>query len=126
MASDDALVALAHEARGRALADVSGYSVGAALKAKSGAVYTGCNIENIVLAETVCAEKVAMLKALEAGERAFEVVAVSTVSDAPASPCGSCRQLLHHWGFERVVSETSDGKRAHWTVEALLPAAFRV
>ena len=79
-----------------------------------------------VLAETVCAEKVALLKALEAGEREFYMVAVSTVSDPPASPCGSCRQLLFHWGFDRVISGNPEGAVAEWTVAELLPAAFRV
>lgn len=116
----------AHEARGRAVSDISGYSVGAVLETREGTRYTGCNIENIVLAETVCAEKVALLKALEAGERDFAQVTISTVSSPPASPCGSCRQLLFHWGFDRVISVNDAGERSEWTVSELLPAAFRV
>lgn len=126
MHSEDELVALAHEARTRAIADISGYSVGAAIRTRSGAVYTGCNLENIVLGETVCAEKVALYKALEAGERELEAVAVSTRSSPPASPCGSCRQMLWHWGIEQVVSANDADERTHWTISELLPAAFKL
>ncbi len=124
MPSERELVALAHDARGRAIADISGYRVGAALRAASGAVYTGCNVENVVLSESICAERVALLKALEAGERRFEVVAVSTVSSPPASPCGACRQLLFHWGVQRVVSANDQGERRSWTMAELLPDGF--
>ncbi len=126
MPSDQELIDLAHAARSRAVSDVTNYSVGASIVASSGAVYTGCNIENIVLAETVCAEKVAIYKALEAGERSFSTVVVSTVSSPPASPCGSCRQMLMHWGFTRVLSANDAGETREWTMRELLPAAFEL
>lgn len=129
MASDPGLrelLELARDARGRALCDVSGYAVGAALRASSGAVYTGCNLENIVLAESYCAEKVALVKALEAGERSFEAVAISTISSPPASPCGSCRQMLFHWGVATVASANDQDQATVWRIEALLPEAFHL
>ena len=113
MASDESLLQLAQRAREHAVADLSGYAVGAALLAESGEVFTGCNVENIVLAETVCAEKVALLKAISQGQRRFEAVAVFTVSSPPASPCGSCRQLLHHWKVARVISSNPAGELDH-------------
>lgn len=126
MPSDAELLELATQARGRAVADVSNYRVGACLRTDEGRAYTGCNLENIVLAETVCAEKVALFKALEAGERDFETMAVSTISSPPASPCGSCRQMLHHWGFRRVISTNDQGETVEWTLTDLLPAAFEI
>ena len=124
MSSDAELLRLSIEAMSRAVADISKYHVGAALRTNAGVVHTGCNIENIVLGETVCAEKVAIFKALEAGERDFDTMAVATVSSPPASPCGSCRQLLMHWGFERVISTNPQGETTEWSVSDLLPAAF--
>ena len=122
----DRLIAAAEEARARSISDVSGYAVGAALLCEDGRVVTGCNIENIVLAETCCAEKVALLKALSEGARSFRTVAVFTRSSPPATPCGSCRQLLFHWGVRDVYSGNPKGEKAHWTVEELLPGAFKV
>ena len=126
MPSDQTLVQRAQQAREYAVADLSGYSVGAALQSESGEVFTGCNVENIVLAETVCAEKVALLKAISQGQTRFEAVAVFTVSSPPATPCGSCRQLLHHWKVARVISSNPAGELATWTVAELLPSAFEV
>ena len=91
------LVRCALEARENACAPYSNYQVGAALCAASGKVYTGCNIENSTYGLTVCAERVALWKALSEGERAFSRIAVVTSSESPASPCGACRQLL--WEF---------------------------
>jgi len=88
------LIACAKEARKNACAAYSRYQVGAALLAASGKVYTGCNIENATYGLTVCAERVALWKALSEGERAFTHIAILTSSEPPASPCGACRQLL--------------------------------
>ena len=124
--ADLALVARAAEARKRAVCDVSGYAVGAALRTLDGAIFSGCNVENIVLGETCCAEKVALLKAISEGGRSFETVAVFTSSSPPASPCGSCRQLLWHWGVTRVLSGNPEGETVTWTVAELLPGAFKI
>ena len=88
------LIARAVEARENACAAYSHFKVGAALLASNGKVYTGCNIENSTYGLTVCAERVALWKALSEGERQFTQIAVVTSSEPPASPCGACRQLL--------------------------------
>ena len=127
MDSDDVgLIEQAGAARRNAVADVSGYAVGAALLAADGTVFLGCNVENIVLGETCCAEKVALVKALSEGVRAFEAVAVFTSSSPPATPCGSCRQLMWQWGVRRVLSGHLDGEHLEWTMAELLPGAFKI
>lgn len=93
-ASDDALVAAAREARMRAIAPYSHFLVGAALETADGHVITGCNIENASYGLTVCAERVALLKALSEGHRTFTRIAVVADTPTPTSPCGPCRQLL--------------------------------
>ena len=91
------LIARAITARERAIAPYSGFKVGAALRTKAGTVYEGCNIENATYGLTVCAERVALLKALSEGERDFEAMAVVTDADTLTTSCGSCRQLM--WEF---------------------------
>ena len=90
---NDLLVA-AEAARHNAVAPYSGFKVGAALETAGGHVFTGCNIENASLGLTVCAERVALWKALSEGEREFTRIAVTSDADTPATPCGACRQLL--------------------------------
>lgn len=88
------LIVEATRARHNALAPYSGFKVGAAIETAGGEVFTGCNIENATLGLTVCAERVALWKALSEGERVFTSVAVACDAETPATPCGSCRQLL--------------------------------
>jgi cytidine deaminase len=74
---------------------------------------------------TVCAEQVALFKALSEGERQFEAVAIATDAATPTPPCGACRQVLWEFcGDIRVISASSQGKTAEWSLAALLPAAF--
>jgi len=119
------LVACALEARENACADYSHFKVGAALLASSGKVLTGCNIENATYGLTVCAERVALWKALSEGERTFTQLVVVTSSADPASPCGACRQLL--WEFcgdiEVILANTQGLRQAHRLAE-LLPHPF--
>ena len=91
-----ALIELATEAREQAYAPYSNYAVGAALRGKSGRVYTGCNVENAVYSLTICAERNALFKAVSEGEREFVALAVVTANGG--SPCGSCRQVLADLG----------------------------
>jgi cytidine deaminase len=122
---DEVLLAAAQKAREYAYAPYSGFSVGAAIQAQSGQLYTGCNIENASFGLTVCAEQVALFKALSEGERQFEAVAIATDAATPTPPCGACRQVLWEFcGDIRVISASSQGKTAEWSLAALLPAAF--
>jgi cytidine deaminase len=118
------LIQLANEARRRAYAPYSNYRVGAALRTKSGRIYTGVNIESAAYPTTICAERVAVFKAVSEGEKEFEVIAV--VTDNGGSPCGGCRQVMAEFGLETVVL-IADGENrlvAETTVNGLLPQAF--
>ena len=97
MADSDALVEAARDARERAVADYSGFKVGAALETADGRIVTGCNIENATYGLTVCAERVAMFKALSDGHRDFRRIAIVADTASPTPPCGACRQIL--WEF---------------------------
>ena len=118
------IIALANEARQHAYAPYSNYPVGAALRTTTGRVYTGVNIENAAYPTGICAERVAVFKAVSEGEREFEVIAV--VTDNGGSPCGSCRQVLSEFGLDTLVL-IADGKGTvvqETTVGELLPEAF--
>ena len=118
------LIELANEARRRAYAPYSNYPVGAALRTSSGRIYTGCNIENAAYPTSMCAERVAVYKAVSEGERKFEVIAVVTPNGG--TPCGSCRQVLAEFGLDTVVLiADGNGKLVkEMTVKELLPEAF--
>jgi cytidine deaminase len=118
------LIDFANEARKRAYVPYSNYRVGAALRTKSGRIYTGVNVESAAYPTTMCAERVAVYKAVSEGEREFEVIAV--VTDNGGSPCGGCRQVLAEFGLETVVL-IADGAGqliSETTVGKLLPLAF--
>jgi cytidine deaminase len=97
LAGSDALVAAARAAREYAVSDFSGFKVGAALETDTGAIITGCNIENATYGLTVCAERVAIFKALSEGKRSFKRIAVVADTESPTPPCGACRQII--WEF---------------------------
>ena len=117
------LIALAKKARSQAYAPYSRFRVGAALRAASGRVYSGCNVENASYGLSICAERVALFKAVCEGERTFTALAV--VSETMASPCGACRQVLAEFGLDTkvLVADLVDGREV-LTVSDLLPAAF--
>ena len=123
MKNQDELVSLAAEARKKAHAPYSNLSVGAALLAKSGRVYTGCNVENASYGLSVCAERVAVFKAVSEGERKFEAIAV--VSENGITPCGACRQVLIEFGddIQVIVADTAGHQRA-FALTDLLPEGF--
>ena len=118
------LIDLANEARKHAYSPYSNYPVGAALRTKSGRIFTGVNVENAAYPAGTCAERTAVFKAVSEGEREFE--AISVVSNNGGSPCGSCRQVLAEFGLDTVVLlANGDGKLIlETTVNDLLPGAF--
>jgi len=121
----DALVAAAREARERAIAPYSGFRVGAALSTVDGRIFTGCNVENASYGLTVCAERVALLKALSEGAREFTAIVVVADTDDPTPPCGPCRQLLWEYcGDIPVTLANLHTVKAHHTCKELLPFPF--
>ena len=112
-------------ARDNAFAPFSRFKIGAALLTSGGKLYTGCNIENATYGLTVCAERVALWKALSEGERSFTRIAVASSGDPPAAPCGACRQLL--WEFcgdvEIIMGNPSGVKESHRLAD-LFPRPF--
>ena len=125
MADSDALVAAARAAFERAIADYSHFRVGAALETTAGEIVTGCNIENATYGLTMCAERVAMFKALSDGHRQFRRIAIVADTATPTPPCGPCRQIL--WEFagdiEVLLADLEDVRERH-RMSALLPHAF--
>jgi cytidine deaminase len=119
-----ALIDLANEARRRAYAPYSNYQVGAALRTKTGRIFTGVNVENAVYPHTMCAERVAIFKAVSEGETEFEVIAVATNNGG--SPCGGCRQVMAEFGMKTIVLIADGEGKLHkeMTVSELLPEAF--
>ena len=119
------LAAKAASARANAIAPYSGFKVGAALETLQGQIYTGCNIENISFGLTVCAERVALWKALSDGVREFRRVAIVTDSEAAIPPCGACRQLLWEYcGDITIHLETLSGHTEQYRLSDLLPHPF--
>lgn len=108
-----------------AVAPFSGYKVGAALATAEGKIYRGCNVENCTYALTVCAERVALLTALAAGERKFTSIAVVTRDDKPGTPCGPCRQLLWEYaGDVDVILANDRGTVRRFKLSQLFPEPF--
>ena len=122
---DAALVAAAVDARLRARARFSGFKVGAALETAAGEVVTGCNIENATYGLTMCAERVALYKALSDGRDVFTRVAVVADTGDPTPPCGSCRQLLWEFcGDIEVILANLAGVKKRLRLSELLPLPF--
>jgi cytidine deaminase len=118
------LISAAAHARRWAYAPYSNYAVGAALLTESGKIYDGVNVENAAYPDSICAERVAVFKAVSEGELRFTAIAVVTVNGG--SPCGSCRQVLSEFGLDTVVIIADEQERLvqELTVADLLPGAF--
>jgi cytidine deaminase len=125
MPDRDRLVAAARAARENAVAGFSGFKVGAALETADGSIVTGCNVENATYGLTVCAERVAMFKALSEGHRAFTSVAVVADTADPTPPCGACRQILWEFGgdLEVFLANLTEHKGT-FRMRDLLPLPF--
>jgi cytidine deaminase len=119
------LVGAARRAREHADAAFSHFKVGAALESGDGTVFTGCNIENATYGLTICAERVAMFKALSEGHRVFTRIAIVADTQAPTPPCGACRQILWEFGGNleiQLANLTEETGRHH--LKNLLPLPF--
>ena len=125
MSEFDALIAAAKRARENAHAPYSNFRVGAALRATSGRVFGGCNVENATYGLTMCAERVALFKALSEGAREFAAIAVVADTASPTPPCGPCRQLLWEFcGDVPVILATLTSVTAECQMKDLLPLPF--
>ena len=125
MGGSDALLVAARDAFEAAMADYSHFKVGAALETSTGEIVTGCNIENASYGLTMCAERVAMFKALSEGHRTFRRILILADTATPTPPCGACRQIL--WEFAgdiEVLLANVSGVRATHRMATLLPGAF--
>src|SRR5262245_17138494 len=124
--SDDELIELARQARDTAHAPYSNFDVGAALVTTDGRVWTGCNIENSTYSLTMCAERVAIFKAVSEGSR--EIVKIAVVADTEnlTPPCGCCRQMIWEFAAEEttVIMANLSGEVLKCEVKELLPKAF--
>jgi len=118
------LIQLAVEARERAYAPYSNYWVGAALVTSSGKFFTGCNVESAAYPTGMCAERVAIFKAVSEGEREF--VALAVVTSNGGTPCGACRQVMAEFGLDTVVliADAQGNQKQEASVSELLPGAF--
>ena len=122
---DETLITAARVVRLRAQAGYSGFKVGAALELTDGTIVAGCNIENATYGLTLCAERVALVKALSDGHTKFTRVAVVADTDAPVPPCGPCRQLLWEYcGDIEVVMANLNGPTGRYRLSQLLPLPF--
>lgn len=121
----DALLAAARAVRTRAHAPFSHFQVGAALEAEDGTIITGCNVENATYGLTVCAERVAVFKAISDGLRSFRRIAIVADTADPTPPCGACRQILWEFGgdLEVILADLAAVRETH-RMRELLPLPF--
>ncbi len=123
--SDSDLVSAARGARAFARAEFSKFKVGAALETADGTIVTGCNIEDAARGLTMCAERVAMFKALSEGHRAFRRIAIVASKKAPVPPCGPCRQILWEFGGDlEVILANLRRETGRYALSKLLPLPF--
>jgi cytidine deaminase len=125
MSEFDVLISEANRSRENAHAPYSNFRVGAALRAISGRIFGGCNVENATYGLTVCAERVAIFKAISEGERGFNAIAVVTDADTLTPPCGACRQLIWEFcGDVPVILSNLKGKTETIQLRELFPRPF--
>jgi cytidine deaminase len=122
-----ALIDAARQARSRAYAPYSNFQVGAAVLTSVGEIFSGCNIENASFGATICAERVAIFKAVAAGHRQFTALAVIAGAPAPVPPCGICRQVLTEFSPDcRVIMANLEGEWRAALLQELLPLSFQL
>jgi len=125
--NDRELLVLAREAAEHAYAPYSRFKVGAALECLSGRVFTGCNIENGALGSTMCAERVAIYKALSEGESQFYRIAIYGESEGYCMPCGACLQVMNEFSKDlEVLCARALGGYVSYKLKELLPHPFKL
>jgi cytidine deaminase len=125
MSQYDGLIAAAKQARENAHAPMSNFRVGAAVRAKSGRIFAGSNVENATLGLTCCAERVAIFKAVSEGERGFEAIAIVADTETLTPPCGACRQIIWEFcGDVPVILANLKGEVEQERAGELLPRPF--
>ncbi len=125
--TDKELLCLAREASLKAYVPYSKFAVGAALECRGGKVFTGCNVENAALGDTICAERTACVKAVSEGNREFLRIAIYAESNGYCLPCGSCRQFLSEFdpnGDIEVLASRADGRYVSYRLRELMPHTF--
>jgi len=120
----DALKRAATDARRNAYAPYSSFTVGAAVQTRSGAVFTGCNVENASYGATICAERAALAAAVAAGERELIALVIASGAKSPTPPCGICRQCLAELAPSLQIRSYTGDARAEYDLASLLPDAF--
>ncbi|HMI52972.1 MAG TPA: cytidine deaminase [Candidatus Saccharimonadales bacterium] len=127
MSEKDSLIEAAKQVRENAHAPFSNFRVGAAVRASSGRIFGGCNVENSTYGLTLCAERVAIFKALSEGERGFDAIAIVTDADTLTPPCGACRQIIWEFcGDIPVTLSNLKDKSETLQMRDLLPRPFDV
>ena len=125
--TDRQLMSMAKEASLRAYVPYSKFAVGAALECMDGKVYTGCNVENAALGDTICAERTACVKAVSEGRRDFRRIAIYADSENWCTPCGSCRQFLSEFARDNdmeVLCAKAGGRYVSYKLSELMPHTF--
>jgi cytidine deaminase len=123
--NDSLLIQKARKAIKNAYAPYSGFKVGAAVLTDDGRIYTGCNVENASYGLTVCAERIAIFRAICDGKTKIEAVGVATEGDDEVYPCGACLQVMSEFGVKRVLLGNRDGFK-EYRFSDLLPKAFKL
>ena len=122
--TDKNLIAEAKRAREAAYAPYSKFAVGAAVLGASGKIYGGCNVENVSFSLTECAGRVAIYKAVSAGENDILAIAVAADAPEPITPCGACRQVIAEFNIPHVITVNLEDEIKEMTLEELIPDAF--
>jgi cytidine deaminase len=125
--ADLELLQAAHLARQSAYAPYSHFRVGAAVRTRSGRIFSGCNVENASYGLTICAERVAIFSAICAGERDVVALALTNDTVAPVMPCGACRQVLYEFGrYMAILAAGAEGETQETNLTHLFPNSFSV
>jgi cytidine deaminase len=122
--STDKLLDAARAVRARSYSPYSGFAVGAAIETEDGTVVTGCNVETASLSLTICAERVALSRAIAEGHRRFRAIAIAGAEGVDTPPCGACRQFMAEFARDLPVTFTSANGIERTTISQLLPRAF--